>query len=127
MLAYFLSPMVLSGFMAGQGGMRMTWQVGSEVMRSGIGSGTGVMLRIRRQEKGLVIHCQQITALNQKLRLSDKSLSTAACTSKEENQTRKHACGSILSYLPVDDDRNLKSDLYLIELSWWSQFCIELN
>lgn len=90
--------MVLSGFMAGQGGMRMTWQVRSEVTRSGLDSGTGFMLHIRRQEKGLVIHCQQITALNQNLRLSDKSLSTAACTSKEPSQARKHACGSILCY-----------------------------
>lgn len=48
MLAYFPSPMVLSGFMAGQGGMRMTWQEGSEVTGSELGSGTGVLLHIRR-------------------------------------------------------------------------------
>lgn len=40
----FLFPMVLSGFMAGQGGMRMTWQAGSEATGSGPGGGAGVVL-----------------------------------------------------------------------------------
>lgn len=93
MLACFLSPMVLSGFTAGQGGMRMTWQEGSEVPGSGLGSGTGVLLHIRRQERGLVTRCQQITALNHNLHLSDKSLSAAARTSKDQSQTRKHEFG----------------------------------
>lgn len=98
MLAYFPSPMVLSGFMAGQGGMRMTWQEGSEVTGSGLGSGTGVLLHIRRQERDLVTHCQQITALNHNLHLCDKSLSALACTSKNLTQTGKHDYGPILSY-----------------------------
>lgn len=98
MLACFLSPVVLSGFIAGQGGMRMTWQEGSEVTGSGLGSGAGVLLHIRRQERGLVTHCQQITALNHNLHLSDKCLITADCTFKDQSQTRKHEYGSILSY-----------------------------
>lgn len=77
-------PMVLSGFTAGQGGMRMTRWEGSEVKGSGLGSGTGIQLHIRRQERGLVTHCGQITALNHNLHLPDKSLSIAACTSKEQ-------------------------------------------
>lgn len=89
MLACFLSPKVLSGFMAGQGGMRMTWQEerGSGVTRSGLGSGTGVLFHIRRQEKGLVTHCHQITALNHNLHLLDKSFSAAACLSEGQSQT----------------------------------------
>lgn len=87
MRAHFLSPTELSGFIAGQDGMRMTWQVGSEVTGSGLRSGTGVLLHIWRQERGLVTHCQQITALNHNLHLPDKSLSTAGCTSEDH----KHA------------------------------------
>lgn len=43
---------MLSGFMVGQGGMRLTWQEGSGVMGSGLGSGTGLLFHIRRQERG---------------------------------------------------------------------------
>lgn len=84
MQAHFLSPMVLSGFIAGQGGMRMTWQVGSEVTGSALRTGTGVLLHMRRQERGIVTHCQQITALNHSLHFPDKSLSAAACSSKDQ-------------------------------------------
>lgn len=98
--AHFLSPVVLSGFIEGQGGMRMTRQVGQEVAGSELGSGTGLLLHLRRQERGLVTHCQQITALNHNLHLSDKSLSGAAHTSTEQSQSRKHEHGSILGYGP---------------------------
>lgn len=95
--------------------VRVAWEWpgrrGSEVTGSGLGSGTRVPFHIRRQERGLVTHCQQITALNHNLHLSDKSLSTAACTSKDQSQTRKHDYGSILSYWPWDDDRDSESNL----------------
>lgn len=86
MQARFLSPTVFSGFIAGQGGMRMTWQVGSEVTGSALCTGIGVMLHLRRQERGLVTHCQQIIALNHSLHLPDKSLSTVACSSKDQER-----------------------------------------
>lgn len=111
MLACFLFPMLLSGFTAGQGGMRMTWQQGSEVTGSALGSGTGILFHIRGQEKGLVTLCQQITALNHNLHLADKSLSSAARSSKDHSQTRKHQRGSILGYWPWGNDKEFISNI----------------
>lgn len=94
MLPRFLSPKASSGFIAGQDGMRMTWQEsgGSGVTRSGLGSGTGVLFHLRRQEKGLVTHCHEITALNHNLHLSVVPLRGAAA-----------AWRSILSFPPLED------------------------
>lgn len=121
-LPCLVSPMVLSCFMEGQGGMRMTWQERSEVTGSGLGSGTGLLLQIRRQERGLVTHCQQITALNHNLHLCDKSLSTAACTFEDPSHCRKLEYGSILSYWPWADDRDFTSSISFIQFSLSSIF-----
>lgn len=66
------------------------------------------------QERGLVIHCQQITALNHNLHLSDKSLSDAAHTTHEQTRAREYG---ILNYWPWADGRNFKwNQAFLAEM-----------
>lgn len=102
MPAYFLSPMVLSGFIGRSGWHEndLAGGVRGHRVRARLRY-RGVLFHLRRQQRALVTHCQQITALNHNLHLSDKSLSTAAHTSTAPTpSSRKHERGSILSYGP---------------------------